>query len=105
MNAAKNKRLEKAGWKIGTAKEFLGLSDEEWSLIEVKLALSAKLRECRRARAISQTALAERLGSSQSRVAKMEKGDSSVSIDLLMRALLAAGASRKEVAKAIAAGG
>jgi DNA-binding XRE family transcriptional regulator len=105
MNAAKNKRLEKAGWKIGTAKEFLGLSDEEWSLIEVKLALSAKLRECRRARAISQTALAERLGSSQSRVAKMEKGDSSVSIDLLMRALLAAGVSRKEVAKAIAAGG
>jgi DNA-binding XRE family transcriptional regulator len=104
MNAAKRKRLEKAGWKIGTAKEFLGLSDAEWTLIEVKLALGAKLREYRTAHAISQGTLAARLGSSQSRVAKMEKGDASVSIDLLVRALLATGASRKEVAKAIGAG-
>jgi DNA-binding XRE family transcriptional regulator len=103
MNAAKRKRLEKAGWKVGTAQEFLGLSDEEWSLIEVKIALAAKLRQCRAARDISQVALAARIGSSQSRVAKMEKGDPTVSIDLLLRALLAAGASRKEVAKAIAA--
>jgi DNA-binding XRE family transcriptional regulator len=102
MKTAKRKKLEKAGWKIGTAKEFLGLSDQEWSLIDVKLALAAKLRECRTRHDLSQVALAKLLGSSQSRVAKMEKGDSTVSIDLLLRALLAAGASRKDVARAIA---
>ena len=46
--------------------------------------------------------LAKRLRSSQSRVAKMEASDPAVSIDLLIRALLAAGAKKKDIAKAIA---
>jgi transcriptional regulator with XRE-family HTH domain len=70
----------------------------------VRLTLGARLRRYREELAISQEALAARIGSSQSRLAKMEKGDSTVSVDLLLRAVLAAGASRKEVAKAIAAG-
>jgi|SRR5215208_2341622 len=101
MTAAKRKRLQAAGWEVGSARDFLGLSDEEAALVEMRLALSASLRE-RRARAgLTQAALARRLGSSQSRVAKMEAGDPSVSLELLIRALLAAGATKRDVAQAL----
>ena len=102
MNSEKRKRLESKGWKVGTAAEFLELTPEESEIVEMRAALSRKLKSTRSRRKLSQTALAARLGSSQSRVAKMEAGDASVSLDLLIRALLAAGASRREVAKAIA---
>lgn len=68
----------------------------------MRLALSRTLRERRRAAGLTQTALAQQLGSSQSRVAKLEAGDASVSLELLIRALLAVGASRREVANALA---
>jgi DNA-binding XRE family transcriptional regulator len=104
MDVTKRARLEAAGFKIGSAAEFLGLSTEESALIEVRLALSAALKERRQSQQVSQDTLAKRLQSSQSRVAKMEKGDPSVSIDLLMRALLATGATRKDLAQVIAEG-
>jgi DNA-binding XRE family transcriptional regulator len=101
MDAKKKARLTNAGWRVGDASEFLGLTNEEIQLVEMKLALSRTLREVRSQKALSQVQLAHRLGSSQSRVAKMEAGDPSVSVDLLMRALLAAGASKDEIASAI----
>ena len=101
MNGTKQQRLEAAGWKIGTTAEFLGLSDEESALVEIKLSLSRKLRE-RRQQRMTQAELAARLNSSQPRVAKAEQGDSSVSIELLVRAMLATGASRQEIGMAIA---
>jgi DNA-binding XRE family transcriptional regulator len=91
MDAAKRKRLEKAGWKVGTASEFLGLSQEEASYVELKLHLASQLHKRRRSLGLSQVALAKKIRSSQSRVAKMEAGDPSVSIDLLVRSLLALG--------------
>lgn len=103
MDRRKQKRLEKAGWTVGSAADFLGLTEEESAFVELKLALSRKLRERRAALGLTQHALAERLGSSQSRVAKMEACDPSVSVDLLIRALLATGTSKKEIAAAIAA--
>lgn len=102
MDEAKRARLEEAGWKIGSAAEFMGLSDEETAFVEMKLALSDTLRERRTQQGLTQVELAKRLGSSQSRVAKMEAGDPTVSVDLLLRALLATGATRKEIAAAIA---
>lgn len=102
MDAKKRKRLEAAGFAVGPAAEFLGLSPEEAALIEMRLALSRALRDRRGEAGLSQAALARRVGSSQSRVAKMEAGDPSVSLDLLIRALLAAGASRREVGQALA---
>ena len=45
---------------------------------------------------------AAKLRSSQSRVAKMEAGDSSVSLDLLIRSLITLGASDRELCKIIA---
>ena len=101
MRGTKKKRLERAGWTVGSAAAFLELSDEEAALVEMRLALSESLRERRQRAHLTQTALAKRLGSSQSRVAKMEAGDPTVSLDLLVRALLALGASQRDVAKAL----
>lgn len=102
MDKAKRKRLEDAGWTVGFPADFLNLSEDEAAFVELKLALSDELRARRQDQGLSQTELAKKLGSSQSRVAKMEASDPSVSVDLLIRGLLATGASRKEIASAIA---
>ncbi len=102
MKQTKRDRLRRAGWAVGSAAEFLSLSKAEAALVDLKLTLSRKLRERRTRTRLSQTQLARLLGSSQSRVAKMEAGDPSVSIDLLVRSLLAIGATRKELAATIA---
>jgi predicted transcriptional regulator len=101
MREEKRKRLEAKGWKVGSAKEFLGLSDEEAAYIELKLKLAESLRERRRHRRLTQVDLAKMIRSSQSRVAKMETGDPSVSLDLLVRSLLTLGASHRELARII----
>jgi DNA-binding transcriptional regulator YiaG len=103
MDKAKQKRLEAAGWTVGSAADFLGLSEEEAAIVELRLRLSDSVRRRRTRLGLSQTTFAKRLGSSQSRVAKMEAADPSVSLDLLLRALLALGATRREIARAIAA--
>ncbi len=101
MRKSKRERLEKKGWKVGTVDEFLGLTPEEASYIELKLRLSDNVRKRRQRRRLTQVELAKLIRSSQSRVAKMELGDPSVSIDLLVRSLLALGASNRELAKVI----
>ena len=102
MNTAKRKQLAAKGWKIGTVKEFLKLSPEESAYVELKLALSKNLEETRKEKQLTQEELARMLKSSQSRVAKMEAGDPTVSIDLLVRSLLVLGASRKRLARIFA---
>jgi DNA-binding XRE family transcriptional regulator len=101
MKKTKREKLEAAGWAVGSVKEFLGLSEADAVLIEVKLALSHSLRDRRMKYGLSQVQLAERLHSSQSRVAKMEAGDPSVSMDLLVSSLLLLGASAADLANAI----
>ena len=103
MKQSKRQKLERNGWRVGTASDFLGLSAEESAYIEMKLALSATLREEREKKKLSQVQLARLIASSQSRVAKMEAADSSVSMDLLVRSLLALGVARNKVARALAA--
>ena len=104
MRTAKVRRLKAAGWKIGSAKDFLRLSDQEAALVEVKLCLADALRLARRKRGLSQVDLAKRMRSSQSRIAKIEAGDPSVSLDLILRALVASGASRREIQETLASG-
>ncbi len=99
MNTVKKKRLESKGWKVGTTSEFLKLSSEEAAYVELKLTLSKSLQEYRKNKNLTQETLAQLLKSSQSRVAKMESGDPSVSLDLLIRSLLVLGASRKNLAQ------
>ena len=103
MKQSKRQKLERNGWRVGTASDFLGLSAEESAYIEMKLALSATLREEREKKKLSQAQLARLIASSQSRVAKMEAADSSVSMDLLVKSLLALGVARKKVARTLAA--
>lgn len=101
MEEAKRKRLMEKEWKVGTVSDFLELTPEEATLIEIKLALSRHLKE-RRQKAMTQTELAEKLHSSQPRIAKAENGDASVSIELLIRAILATGATPQEIGQVIA---
>ena len=98
MNSTKRKVLEKKGWRIGSAKDFLGLSEQENAYIELKLSLGENLKKRRLQRKLTQVELAKLLRSNQSRVAKMESGDPSVSIDLLVKSLLALGTTRQDLA-------
>ncbi len=102
MRDEKKKKLESKGWKVGTPAEFLNLSPDESAYIELKLTLSRTLRERREKSALTQVELARLIKSSQSRVAKMEAGDPSVTLDLLIRSLLALGATQRDLARVIA---
>lgn len=102
MDEAKWKRLREKGWEEGSVADFLGLSPEEAAFVEIKLRLSDAVRALRHKSDLTQVQLAERLGSSQSRVAKIESGDPSVSLDLLTRSMLALGASKKDIARVLA---
>lgn len=99
------KALEQEGWAVGGAQEFLNLSDAEMALVDVRVSLARDLRRRRKKKKISQATLAKRIGSSQSRVAKMEAGDPSVTIDLLMKTLLRAGSTPAEIGRVIAEAG
>ena len=101
MKTSKKKKLQAAGWKVGETTDFLKLTDEEAALIEMKLALANEIRKRRMDENLTQHDLADLIRSSQSRVAKMETGDPSVSLDLLVRCLLALGTSPKRLAKVI----
>ena len=101
MDNTKKRRLMKKGWKIGNTAEFLGLSPQESEYIELKLTLSQNLKKQRQHNKLTQDELGKLLRSSQSRVAKMEAGDPTVTLDLLIRSLLALGVSKKRLAKMI----
>jgi DNA-binding XRE family transcriptional regulator len=105
VKVGKMKRLVARGWEVGDAREFLGLSEEEAAFVELKLALADDLKQRRLKRGMTQAQLAKRLESSQSRVAKMEAGDRSVSLDLLVRSLLTVGMTRRDLARVIASSG
>jgi len=101
VKRSKSRKLRKAGWRVGSAGDFLALTSEEAAFIEMRLALSRELRERRAGSGLSQAELATRMGSSQSRIAKMESADPTVSLDLLIRSLLSLGASTREIARAL----
>jgi len=101
MNSVKRKKIEASGWHIGTTKEFLGLSEQESTFIELKLKLGKNLKQRRLEKKLTQVELAKVLKSNQSRVAKMESGDPSVTIDLLLKSLLALGTTKKDIASII----
>jgi DNA-binding XRE family transcriptional regulator len=102
MRTNKSERLRKKGWRFGSAAEFLGLSYDEQTFIAIRLKLADAPRKRRTSHGVTQTMLARALKSSQSRVAKMEAGDPTMSLDLLIRSLLALGASNRELASVIA---
>ena len=102
MKKAKLDKLKKAGYRVTDTQKFIGLSDAEAALVELKIALTARLRTVRHEKGVSQIELATRLGSSPSRVAKMEAASSDVSLDLIFKALLSLGENPKKLGKTIA---
>src|SRR3954451_7724044 len=105
MKTEKKKKLEAAGWTVGDARDFLALTPDEAEFVEIKLALARRLRALREIRNWTQAERAKHVGSSQSRVAKMEAADPTVSVDLLVRSLLAAGANRADVGRTVGSKG
>jgi DNA-binding XRE family transcriptional regulator len=101
MKATKRKKLQEAGWTVGSTSDFLELTKAEETIVAMKLALASKLKALRQERRLTQQQLAKLIGSSQSRVAKMETADSSVSIELFIRSLSFLGASRVQIGKVI----
>lgn len=101
MDKAKREKLEAAGFKIGSVQDFLGLSEEDMEYVEMKVALAAALKKQRTALRISQNVAAKRLHSSQSRIAKMEGADKSVTVDLILKSIFGLGGTRATVAAAI----
>ena len=103
MNTQRLKRLQSAGWQVGGVRDFLQLEPAEAALVEIKVSLINAVKHARARGNLSQVELAQRMKSSQSRVAKIEAGDPSVSLDLIVRALIASGASKREIQNAFAA--
>lgn len=97
MNAIKREKLDAAGWIVGSVADFVQLTPQEIELFELRLALSKKIRELRTEKQLTQAALAQQIGSSQSRIAKIEAGDPSVSIDLMLRSIFALGMTRRDL--------
>lgn len=103
MKASKKKNLEEAGWKVGSAAKFLELSEAEEMLVNMKVALAKGVKAMRQEKSITQQRLAKLIGSSQSRVAKLETADRSVSMELLIRSLLSMGATRSQIGSIVGA--
>ena len=102
MRASKRKKIEAAGWKVSDSAEFLGLSQAEEAFIDLRLRLAEGLKKRRTLKKLTQRELADAIQSSQSRVAKMEAGDPTVTVDLMVRSLIALGASSRDIARIIA---
>ncbi len=102
MKLERKQRLEAAGFKVGSADEFLALTPEESAMVSLRLSLAKEVRRRRLRLQYSQAELARRIGSSQSRVAKLEGAESGVSMDLLFKALFATGAKRRDLGKIVA---
>src|SRR5262245_7814494 len=103
VQTSRRKKLERAGWTVGSAEDFLQLSSDERRFVDVKLALADGLRRRREQLGLTQSQVASRFGSSQSRVAKMEAADRSVTIDLLVKSLFRLGSSSRDLARLLVA--
>ena len=103
LSKGRRAKLQKAGFKVGTVQEFLGLSDAEMMIIDMRITLGKRIRAARERQQLTQSDLAKRIRSSQPRVAKIEAGEEGVSLDLMTKAALAVGMTRKQIARAIAA--
>lgn len=99
--SSREARREARGWRKGTTRDFLNLSDDETAFIAIRLHLAKAMQAHRRQLRLTQVATAQLLESSQSRVAKMEAGDPTVSVDLLIRSLLRLGATPASIGRVL----
>ena len=102
MNDKRRKALEEKGFKVGSAADFLEMSPEEEAYVEIRLEISELIKIQRNRRGWTQKQLARAIGSSQSRIAKMEAGDPGTSLDLMIKALLRLGVSKQQLGTVLA---
>lgn len=102
MDAVKRAKLEAAGYSVGSVQDFLGLTDVEAALVEIKLALAKEIKATRAAKRMTQKQLAALVETSQPRVVTMERGDAS--LDLLTKTLVALGVGRSRLGELVAKG-
>ena len=103
MDKIKKEKLEKKGWKVGDIDEYLGLSPAEMAIVEMKVALAKALVAKRKTLGETQVSAATIAKTSQSRYAKVEHADSSVSLELMIKMFFALGANKKDLLKALSA--
>ena len=103
MDALTKKLMQEAGFESGSVGELLGLSEAQETLVEIKVRLTQLLREERRARGWSQNRLAQAMGKKQQVVARTEMAHRSVTLDLLLRALLTIGVKMSRIARELEA--
>jgi transcriptional regulator with XRE-family HTH domain len=98
MDEVKRKRLEELGYWVGDYGDFLGLTEAERQHVELRIALCAGIRRLRAAKGRTQKTLGKMIGSTQSRVAKVESGTTiDVSLDLMFRAFFALGGTMEDL--------
>jgi len=99
MEKNKRDKLKEKGYRIGSAADFLKLTPEEEAYIDIRLDISNMVKAQRAKKGWTQEQLARSIGSSQSRIAKLEAGDPGISMDLMIKALLRLGTSKKQIGK------
>jgi predicted XRE-type DNA-binding protein len=102
MTPEKRQRLESAGFRVGDAADFLGLTPEENEMVEVRVSLARLVSDLRRSTRMTQKQLATRIGSDQARISRLESADQLVSVDQMLEVAFALGASRKDIADVLA---
>lgn len=103
MTPEKRARLESAGFRVGDAADFVDLSREEHETVELRVSLARLVSDLRRSTRLTQKQLAARIGSDQARISRLEAADLSVSVDQMLEAAFALGASRKDIADVLTA--
>ena len=101
MKAKKKKALELAGYKMTDSVEWLELSPEEEAIVKIRVNFAMEIDRVCKERGITQQALAEKIGTRQSGVARMLNNPSKVTIDSLIKTLLVLGTPSKRIAALI----
>ena len=101
MKATKKKALESAGYNMTNAAEWLGLSPQEDAIVNMRVNFAMEIERICKEQGITQKALAEKIGTRQSGVARMLNNPSKVTLDHLIRTLLALGTPSKRIASLI----
>lgn len=103
---AQKKHLEAQGWQFGTVAEFLGLTPSQSAVIEIKIALSDRIKSRRQELGLTQRQLATRLKTQQPAIARLELGAGrTVTIDILTHTLLDMGVTSHEIGRILAKAG
>ncbi len=95
------KRRKGTTWVETDVQELLDLSAQDLVIVEFRAALALALQQARKRQKLTQETAAKTIGTSQAQVARMEAGQSSITIDRLIKALIALGVSRPTIVKAL----